>query len=342
VNRELLFHHFWYQSGISQTIRKDLNLIAEDAKREANLKNGDTVVDIGCNDGTLLSFLDESLEHVGFEPATNLAILAQKYGRILPNYFSSNRYLASFKKAEAIFAIAMFYDLEDPVGFSRQVAYCLAEDGVFIVQQNYLGLMLQNTGYDNVCHEHLTYFSLATLKQVLAETDLEIYHVELNEINGGSIKTFIAHKGAKTIDDTIALLEQKEKEQNLEGEQVYRDFTYRVRSNARALNRFLEPMNGRKTMIYGAGTRGATLFQFASMFHKPEVVGAVDNNPEKHGLFYLDTGIPIISRKEALKDPPNYFLVLPYHLANEIISKEKEAFPKTSWIVPLPEFKVID
>jgi NDP-4-keto-2,6-dideoxyhexose 3-C-methyltransferase len=341
VDRDLLFLEFWYRSGISQTIRKDLNLIAEDGKREAGpLKHGDTVVDIGCNDGTLLGFFDDSLNRIGFEPADNLAKLARKHGRIIDKYFSNREFhRTSFYQAKLIFAIAMFYDLEDPVDFCRQVADCLTEDGVFVVQQNYLGLMLQNNAYDNVCHEHLTYFSLGALKNVLSQAGLEVYHVELSGINGGSFKTLIGFKRKHPVDDSVALLEQSEKQMDLIDHKIYRNFAFRVRVRARNLNRFLEKHE--TTMIYGAGTRGATLFQFSTMFAKPNIVGAVDNNPEKHGHYYLDTSIPIISREEALENPPNYFLVLPYHLADEIVEKERSFFPDSRWIIPLPEFRVV-
>jgi NDP-4-keto-2,6-dideoxyhexose 3-C-methyltransferase len=345
VARDLLFREFWYHSGISQTIRKDLNLIAEDCKREADLKPADTVLDIGCNDGTLLAFLDENMSRVGFEPSTNLAILAEKYGRIIPQYFSSNRYLALFPKAKLITAIAMFYDLEDPLGFCRQIAASLREDGVFIVQQNYLGLMLQNTAYDNVCHEHLTYFSLGTLQDILEKTGLEVYHVEINQINGGSIKTFIAKKGKRVVDDSVKTLELAEVTQDLAGRKIYRDFAYRVRTRARKLNQFLESTwdSKQSVMIYGAGSRGATIFGYSTLFykHKKNIVGAVDNNQSKHGRYYLDTGIPIISRDEALKSPPDYFLLLPSHLAAEIIDMERENFQKTQWVIPLPEMRIV-
>jgi NDP-4-keto-2,6-dideoxyhexose 3-C-methyltransferase len=322
-------------------IRKDLNLIAEDGKREAGpLKHGDTVVDIGCNDGTLFSFFDESLNRIGFEPAANLAKIARKHGRIVENYFSNREFhRASLYQAKLVFAIAMFYDLEDPVDFCRQVADCLTEDGVFVIQQNYLGLMLQNNAYDNVCHEHLTYFSLGSLKNVLAQAGLEVYHVELSGINGGSFKTFIGFKGKHQVDETVALLEHSEKDMDLVDSKIYRNFAFRVRVRARNLNRFLEKHE--TTMIYGAGTRGATLFHFSTMFAKPNIIGALDNNPEKKGRYYLDTGIPIISREEALKSPPDYFLVLPYHLADEIVEKEKSSFPNSRWIIPLPDFRVV-
>jgi len=341
VDRDLVFREFWYQSGISQTIRKDLNLLAEDGRREVTLKHGDTVVDIGANDGTLLSYFDLNLNRIGFEPAGNVASIARRHGngKIIEDYFSAQEFHRnSYYNAKLIYAVGMFYDLENPVGFSRDVANCLTQDGVFIVQQNYLGLMLQNTAFDNVCHEHLTYFSLATFQKVLSQAGLEVYHVELNEINGGSFKTFITYKGSRQVDDSVALLEQTEKQRDYSGRKIYRDFAYNVRTRTRVLNNALD---GRKTMIYGAGTRGSTLFQFARRFAKPNILAAVDNNPSKHGHYYLDTGIPIINREEALKNPPDYFLVLPYHLADEIVSKEREFFPKAEWIIPLPEFRIL-
>jgi NDP-4-keto-2,6-dideoxyhexose 3-C-methyltransferase len=345
VPRDLLFKEFWYQSGISSTIRSDLEKIAKEGLKDGGIRDGNVVVDIGCNDGTLLSFIDPSITRIGFEPALNLAIMAEKHGRVLPQYFSSNRYLSLFEKAKVIFAIAMFYDLEDPVGFCREVASCLRDDGVFVVQQNYLGSMLQNTAYDNVCHEHLTYFSLRTLQDTLAKVGLEIYRVELNKINGGSMKTFIAKKGKRSVEDSVKTLEIAEVSSDYAGRKIYRDFSYRVRASARKLNMALEATFEAKknVMIYGAGTRGATLFEFSTLFYKqkPNIVGALDNNPEKHGRYYLDTGIPIVSRDHAVKKPPDYFLVLPYHLADEIVQKEKDTFPNTEWIVPLPEFRVV-
>jgi len=333
----MLFKQFWYRSGISQSITSDLKTIALEGAKEVG--NEGTAIDIGCNDGTLMSFLPDSMVKVGFEPAYNVAVIAQKHGRVLVDYFNADWYLSMMEKAKLITAIAMFYDLEDPTRFCHDVSSCLEEDGVFIVQQNYLGLMLVNNAYDNICHEHLTYFSLASLKPILEKAGLEVYKVELNEVNGGSFKTFICHKGNRTIDDSVALLEQDEKAKDLAGRKIYRNFSYRVRTEARQMNIFLG--DKKKVMIYGAGTRGATLFQYARMHHPFNVDAAVDNNPEKNGRYYLDTKIPIISREGALKNQPDYFLVLPYHIADEIVHRERESFPKTRFIIPLPEFRVV-
>lgn len=336
VDRDLLFKQFWYRSGTSQAIREDLKGIAIEGSVEVDEKG--IALDIGCNDGTLLSFLPESMKKVGFEPALNVAIPAQKHGRILNDYFSADQYLPLFQKANLVTCIGMFYDLEDPLWFCKNVAECLAPEGIFIVQQNYLGLMLVNTGYDNVCHEHLTYFSLASLEPILEKAGLEVYDVDLNEINGGSFKTFIAHRGKREVSDDVRRLREDEKKQGLDGRKAYRDFSYKVRTRARELNRFL--LDKGNLMLYGAGTRGSTLFQYASMYNPINPRGAVDNNPEKHGRFYLDRKIPIMSAQEALKNPPEYFLLLAYQFTEEIV-KNDQLFPKTKWIIPLPEFRIV-
>jgi hypothetical protein len=338
VDRDLLFRQFWYRSGISSAISADLKAIAEQGMREAGIDYNDAVTDIGCNDGTLLGCFLPSVHRIGFEPAGNLARIAKRVSPwIVQDYFSAKAY--HFKKSKLITAIAMFYDLENPVPFCRDVASCLDEDGVFLVQQNYLGLMLENGAYDNVCHEHLMYYSLSSLKPVLENAGLEIYRVEANQINGGSFKTFICHRGARRIDGSVGLMETAERENGLDDRNVYRDFSERIRTNAAHLRRFLLNVGGKRVMIYGAGTRGATIFNYAA--RNGCIVAAVDNNPEKRGLYYLDSKIPIISRDEAVKNPPDYFLVLPYHLADEIVSKERDAFPGTRWIIPLPEFRVV-
>lgn len=349
VDRDLLFTQFWYRSGISQTIRENLKDIAREARQQASLVAGDTVLDIGSNDGTLLRFFTDSLEYqesqfnlVGFEPAENVIEDSNGWATIINDYFSAEQWKERFGsvKAKLITAIGMFYDLENPLGFCQNVKQCLADDGAFIVQQNYLGTMLANTGYDNICHEHLTYFSLLSIEPILEKAGLEIYDVVLNTVNGGSFKTFIAHKGKRKVSERVSTLREVEARQNLVGRKPYRDFSYRVRASAREVNKFL--MDKSNVMIYGAGTRGSTLFQYASRFNHPTIRGAVDNNPEKHGRYYLDTKIPIMSREEALKNPPEYFLVLPYHLAEEIEAKERANFPsRTKWIVPLPEFRIV-
>jgi hypothetical protein len=335
VPRDLLFKKFWYRSGISPTISADLKQIASEGAKTTDGKG--VALDIGCNDGTLLSYLPNTMTKVGFEPAANVGIIASSHARVFIDYFRPDSYLAKFEKAQLITSVAMFYDLEDPLNFCKQVAACLADDGVWIVQQNYLGLMLQNTAYDNICHEHLTYFSLASLQPLLAKAKLHIYHAEINSINGGSIKTCISHYGSNDIDGTVSILAEEEKRHDLSDRKVYRDFSYRVRLEAEKLRSFLSN-NSEKTMIYGAGTRGATIFKYS---YHGRVVAAVDNNREKHGRYYLDTKTPIISREQALNNPPDYFLVLPYHLADEIIAREKPNFPGAKWIVPLPEFRVV-
>lgn len=254
-------------------------------------------VDIGANDGTLLKYLPKTMRRIGYEPAKNLKT---DYERV-PDYFRAETY--RFPRAELITAIGMFYDLQDPVRFSQDVAKCLAPKGCFIVQQNYLPDMINNLSYDNICHEHLTYFSLQTLSDVLRKAGLVIYNYTFNKINGGSFRAFICHKGEK--------FEAEITEEPLD----YQGFAKKVSDSIDQLNRKLDRYMDKRVMIYGAGTRGATIYGSLKQF---PFQAAIDNNPAKHGRYYLDTNIPIISHEQAMNNPPDAYLLLPYFLKDEI------------------------
>jgi C-methyltransferase len=137
------------------------------------------------------------------------------------------------------------------------------------------------------------------------------------------------------VEQSVHDIRESETRLEMTGHRIYIDFGRRARVNAGQVRNYVQG-HGRG-MIYGAGTRGATLFQYAHT----RVDAAVDNNPGKHGRYYLDTGIPIISAEEAMKDPPDYFLLLPYHLADEIVKREQASFPRTRWIIPLPSMKIV-
>ena len=144
---------YWYKSGISTTIKNDLKEIVEKAQKIKKIENQDIVIDIGCNDGTLLEFYSKDIASVGFEPSKNVAEEAKSKGlKIINNFFNSENFKNEFgdKKAKIITAISMFYDLEDPNKFIKEVNEVLDEDGLFIIQQNYLLTMLENNAFDRL------------------------------------------------------------------------------------------------------------------------------------------------------------------------------------------------
>lgn len=339
VDQSKLYSHFWYQSGISSTMRSSLEDIAKAALSVLDKAGSSIVLDIGCNDGTLLRCFPDSFIKIGFEPAANVALKAQNAGVIVPRYFNAKDY--HFPRADIVTTIAMFYDLEDPNRFVSDIRQVLAQNGVWINQMNYLGTMIEKNNYDNICHEHLEYYSLTSLMPLLHRHGLEAFHVETNDVNGGSFRVFISHQGTHQPDETIQKMLRDEKP--LKSLNTYSLFQQRIETLRGQLRTFLEDAysRGEKVYVYGASTRGNTILQY-SQLAPPLIEKATDANPEKHGLVTVGSNIPIIPKQQARKEHPDYFLLLPTHFIDEIMEEEKE-FRKAGgkFILPLPEFKVI-
>jgi len=233
---------YGYRSGINHTMRKELGSIAEIAKGIVNLKRNDIVVDIGCNDGTLLdSYKIQNIQRVGYDPSHNVISIANqlfsKYEEssysLFVDYFTSGPYLKKYKKkAKIITAIAMFYDLNDPNTFLEDINDILDDNGLFIIQQNYLLGMLKLNAYDNILHEHLEYYSLSSLNTLLYKHNLEVFDVLENDINGGSFRTYIKKYGSslKTTKgkDRVQTMLANESEYGILNKSTYGDFSKRI------------------------------------------------------------------------------------------------------------------
>jgi len=207
VPADMMFRRYWCRSGVNKSMTSALEDIARSAERAVKLSKGDLVVDIGCNDGTLLrSYRTPGLMLVGYEPATNLVPYAQEgTSNIINDYFDAKIHQKHFQdtKAKAITSIAMFYDLEDPNKFVRDIAACLDENGVWIVQMSYLPSMLAQNAFDNICHEHLEYYSMTSLQTLLRRHRFEAFDVELNDVNGGSFRVYVKHANCRIRSDWV-------------------------------------------------------------------------------------------------------------------------------------------
>ena len=328
-------------------MRTALNDIVVSACNIAHPESGDLVLDIGCNDGTLLrSYNIPGLRRIGFEPAKNLVRQASEGNDYVFNdFFSFKLFHNKFgnSRAKIITSIAMFYDLDDPHGFVADVAKCLDTRGVWIVQQNYLPSMLEKNGFDNIGHEHLTYYSLHTMKSLLENHNLQIFHVETNEVNGGSFRTYASRPARFPVRDSVHKMEDYEAKLFTKSPSIYGTFAHNVRNIRSQLKNFIadQVKNGKSVYAYGASTRGNTILQYCGLNRKL-IPKATDANPEKWGLKTPGTAIPIISKKEARKDDPDFFLVLPHHFLSEI-EKEEGHYLRSGgrFIVPLPKFRVL-
>jgi NDP-4-keto-2,6-dideoxyhexose 3-C-methyltransferase len=345
--RASLYAHYWYRSGISGTMRAALADITTSAYNVAKPVDGDLIIDVGCNDGTLLrSYNKPGLRLVGFEPAENLVPDASKGTYwIFNDFFSGEVFRKKFdgEKAKIITCAAMFYDLEKPNIFVNDVVDCLAPDGVWIVQQNYLGTMLEKNGFDNIGHEHLEYYSLSTMQKLLKRHGLEIFDVETNDVNGGSFRTYACHRGKFEVKEAVSALEQREKRMQLNSSRVYHNFAARIRKIKSDLDKLVrqEVKRGKTVYVYGASNRGNTILQYCGLDHRL-IRKATDANPDKWGRATVGTEIPIVSKEEARRDRPDYFLILPHHFLKEIKREEKDYLESGGkFIVPLPEVRTI-
>lgn len=354
VSHEALYRNYWYRSGMNKTMTDELCGIAAQSEALVPLGEGDFVLDIGANDGTLLrGYSTRGLNLIGFEPARNLA----KWNRegttkIIEDFFSFPAWERQFnaEKAKVITAIAMFYDLDDPNAFVADVKKCLDSDGVFIIQMSYLPSMLAQNAFDNICHEHLEYYSLLSLENLLQRHELEVFDVELNDVNGGSFRIYIKHRSNSTgirmprgAMERIKNLRESEASLGLGRKDVYQDFVKRVEEIRRKVIGFIkkEVANGKKICVYGASTKGNTLLQYFGIDHA--LVGtAAERNQDKWGKKTVGTLIPIISEAQARAEKPDYFLVLPWHFLKEFQERESEYLKAGGkFIIPLPEFKII-
>jgi hypothetical protein len=351
VQRDVLYKKYWYQSGISSTMVKALADITTAAKRIIKLSADDVVVDIGANDGTLLrQYKVPGLITVGFEPSNLWKLATKGNTKIINNYFNHNSFRKEFgeKKAKVITSIAMFYDLEDPNSFVEDIRKCLDENGVWIIQMNYLGLMLENNTFDNISHEHLEYYSVLSLSSLLDRHYLEAFDVELNDVNGGSFRIYVKHKGAQVkgfLGSEERLIKQKNYEEKMgfDNLKVYDEFAKQIEKSKKELMTFLsrEVKAGKKVFIYGASTRGLVVLQYFGIDNKL-IAGSADMNSDKWGKYIVSTDIPIMSVEEYRKQKPDYLLVLPYHFLEEIKEQEKDFLKNGGkMIVAIPHFKVI-
>jgi hypothetical protein len=248
-------------------------------------------------------------------------------------------------KAKIITSIAMFYDLEDPNRFVRDIESVLADDGVWHFEQSYMPSMLRTNSYDTICHEHLEFYSFRVVKNILESCGLRVLDVQMNAVNGGSFAVTACKPGAKYKSNSpiINWMLKQEDEMGLDTPKPYRDFEERVfrhRKNLRELVLALVE-DGKKIFGYGASTKGNVLLQFCG-FTKEHIPYIAEVNEEKFGCFTPGTNIPIISEKDARAMKPDYFLVMPWHFKNTILDREKEYLDNGGkFIFPLPEIEIV-
>ena len=354
-----MYGKYWYRSGINQTMKSELNDIVSSILKMTNLNENDIWLDIACNDGTLLSFLPENLIRIGIDPADDsFRVESEKHSNlIIQDFFSYDVYFNSIfgkNKPKVITCIAMFYDLEDPKKFLKDVHQILDDDGVFVLQLSYTPLMIEQLAFDNICHEHIWYYSLFNIKKLLEDCDFKVFDCQLNDVNGGSFRVYCApnKNDLKNISTQqyrdvsnyrIKSILEYEKKLMLNDENTWFEFFDKIEELRIKTYNFIktEKEIGKTIWAYGASTKGNTLLQYFNL-DSSLIEGIADRNPQKWGTKTVNTNIPIYSESEMRKKSPDYLLILPWHFINEFTKREKEYLMKGgSFIVPCPKFEII-
>lgn len=348
VPSSLLYtERYGYKSGINKTMQIELKEIVEKSLNKLKNKNEKIVaLDIGANDGTLLANYEDNVFRIGIEPIKKFAIECKtKADIVIDDFFNYQSYFKKVGKikADIITIISCFYDMENPNIFLSDVMKILREDGIIVIQQNYLVGMLRKNAFDNIVHEHLEYYSLLSLANLLNKHNLEVFDVEESEINGGSFRTYISYKKKRIVTKAVLDMVNQESKLQLERKKIYDDFAKRIKNNRNNLHKLIVNLvkKGKKIYAYGASTRGNTLLQYFKLNNKL-IKAAVERNPEKWGKIISSINVPVISEEQARNDAPDYMLVLPWFFKGEFLKREKKYLENGGhFIFPLPKVEII-
>jgi NDP-4-keto-2,6-dideoxyhexose 3-C-methyltransferase len=353
----MMYGRYWYRSGINNTMKDALKDVVKSCLGSIETVDNDVFLDIASNDGTLLSYVPKNLIRIGIDPADDsYKNEALKHANdIVQDYFSAEAYRQSkygHLKAKIVTVIAMFYDLDNPVQFLKDVNAVMHDDGLLVMQLSYTPLMLKQLAFDNICHEHICYYTLKSLDYVLAKAGFIILDAELNDVNGGSIRVFIRKMKSDRNNFLTApqrdiadfrVLSYLENEWFANDSKFY-EYFYRniVVLRDKTVGFIIDAKaKGKHIWAYGASTKGNTLLQWYGLGHTL-INGIAERSPYKFGLLTVGTHIPIYSEQEMRQARPDYLLILPWHFVTEFKKREKDYLLSGGhFIVPCPKFEVI-
>lgn len=354
---ETMWGKYWYRSGINTSMTMELNRIADEIKSRVKLQAGDVWLDIACNDGTMFKFMPDNVKKIGIDPCDDTYFAeSSKLAEVIQDYFSRDawsRTSVADKKAKVITCIAMFYDLDDPRQFIQDMYDILDDDGVIVLQMSYTPLMIKQMAFDNICHEHVYYYDLTSIRNLFGDR-FKIVDCSLNDTNGGSFRIYLRKSTAR--DSTFAsaplrdvcnmrvqsILSYEEHECNIRKESVWKEFADRLSQMKHDLTTLLTSIKAQGKTIYGYGasTKGNTLLQYFGI-DTNFLTAIAERSPYKFGYHTIGTNVPIVSEEEMRAAKPDYLLVLPWHFIDEFLIREKDYLAGGGkLIVPCPEVRV--
>ncbi len=345
---EMYGQNYGYRSGLNASMVNHLTKKINTLEKLIEINKGDIIIDIGSNDATSLKAYNNDAIKIGIDPtAGKFKEFYSKEIKLVEDFFPSPKidiFLKS-KKAKIITSIAMFYDLEDPIAFAKSIKETLDDNGIWHFEQSYLPSMLRTNSYDTICHEHLEYYSLNNIVDILNRCDLKIIDIQLNDINGGSFAVSATHTHSSKYRQNTAYIDwllNEESKMNIGTLEPLIEFKERVIKHRDSLRDLIFRLknDGKKIFGYGASTKGNVLLQYCN-FSNNEIEYIAEVNPGKYGCYTPGTKIPIISEDEAKEMKPDYFLVLPWHFKSSIIKREEKFLSNGgNFIFPLPFIEI--
>ena len=336
---------YGYRSGLNNSMVKHLKRKADKILKDVTLKSGDIVSDIAGNDGTFLSFFPHDCQLISIDPTSKkFKDFFEEHVNYSANFFSEEVFKERFgnQKAKIITSFSMFYDLEDPCAFAKQVNECLDTEGIWVLEQSYMPEMLKVNSFDTVCHEHLSYYGMRQLKYIMDKSGFKIVDFEFNDVNGGSISVVVAKSSSRRPECTTKLtgILASELDQELNTTAPWREFGIRLVQNREQFWKMLNFYKENKATIcaLGASTKGnVTLQTWEVTPNDVSVIG--DVNPDKDGSYTPGTWIPITSEEAVMEKGYDVYIVLPWHFKEFFVKNPK--FKGKRLLFPLPTPEVI-
>jgi len=346
---EMFTHEYGYRSDLNASMKAHLKELVDWTMHRARPQDGDAVLDIGCNDGTLLAACAApGLELFGIDPIVGKFIDEYPDDVIVHEGFFTSKAAGAFlngRRMKVITSVAMFYDLPEPDDFIAGIKSTLAEQGVWVFEQSYLVSMLKACAFDSICHEHLEYWTLQQVEPLLGRHGLRLFDGEENDANGGSFRLAACHADA-SFSETAALasMRQIENDMRLDTPAPFDAFKAKINKLAEQTHGLIERLNaeGKRVYAYGASTKGNTLLQYYGLDSR-HIKAAVEVNPEKFGRHTPGTHVPIIPEAECMQQGVDYFLVLPWHFREDILSRAQRYLDAgIKFIFPLPQLEIVE
>jgi len=345
VDKEIIFPKSYpYTSSTTKILRENFKELYKECKKIVDLKKNDLIVDIGSNDGNLLSNFKKNHKVLGVTPE-NIGKIAIKKGiNTLLRYFdkkTTNIILQKFGKAKLITATNVFAHIDDVNAVMKNIIKILDKGGVFVSESHYLVSLIQTNQYDTIYHEHMRYYSLMSLDYLFKKYNLKIFHAKKIPTHGGSIRVYVSkNKNLKVTENCKKIFKLEKKYLN---KKTFQNFSDNVVSSKIDLYSTLKKIKLKNKKIFGVGapSRAATLINYVGL--NEDIIDCIleINGSHKIGKYMPGTNIPIVNEKECFKKKPEYLLLLSWHISKSLIKVFRKKGFKGKFIIPLPTPRIV-